>query len=650
MWLSVLEYIWIVPALPLLAFLVNGLFGRRLGKSTGLWASSLVGLAFVASLLVLLEMLARDPRGGPFQYTLYAWLPSGDFKVDVAFLIDPLTAVMLLVVTSVSMLVHLYSLAYMAGDPGFARYFTYLPLFVFSMLVLVLANNLLLLFVGWEAVGLSSYLLIGFWFHKKSASDAAKKAFIVNRIGDFGFALGIMLLFVNFSGPSSDLRYTDLFQAVEAQPMAVGNLTVVALLLFMGAMGKSAQFPLHVWLPDAMEGPTPVSALIHAATMVAAGVYMVARLNPLFALAPEALAVMALIGSVTAVLGAAIALVNNDIKRVIAYSTVSQLGYMFVGLGVGSPAAAVFHLATQAFFKALLFLGAGSVIHGLGGEQDIRRMGRLKTRMPITFWTFLVGAAANAGVAPLSGFWSKDEIIGSALLGGHWVVGALLVSTSFLTALYVFRLVFLVFFGKSNVPQGAHPHEPGPLITWPLVVLAVPAALAGFVGVPPEQGLFHRFLEPVFQPAAESASGIVVGTGDIAQGFTQSTLLMLISTLVTAGGIFAAFLFYYRPNPLAATLARRVPGLHSALLNGWYFDELYHRTVVHWTEALAYGFWRFDRRVIDGLVNGVAGLVGASGGRLRRAQTGAVQSYALAIGLGVIGLVGYLLVTLVLFK
>lgn len=645
--LSILEYIWIIPALPLLAFVVNGLFGRKLGKSAGLWASALVGLSFAGSLLVLLEMLSRGPQSGPFEYTLYTWIPSGDLRVDVAFLVDQLTAVMLLVVTSVSTLVHVYSLAYMADDPGLARFFTYLPLFVFSMLVLVLANNFLLLYVGWEAVGLSSYLLIGFWFHKKSASDAAKKAFIVNRIGDFGFGLGILLLFVNFSNLANDLRYTDIFTAVEEQPMALGNLTIVSLLLFMGAMGKSAQFPLHVWLPDAMEGPTPVSALIHAATMVTAGVYMVARLNPIFSLTPDALTVVAIIGTTTAIMGAALALVNNDIKRVVAYSTVSQLGYMFAGVGVGAWAAAIFHLMTQAFFKALLFLGAGSVIHGMQGEQDIRKMGRLKNKMPLTFWTFLIGAAANAGVIPLSGFWSKDEIIGNALLRGHWVVGALLVATSFLTALYIFRLVFVVFFGKDNVPRDVHPHESPRLMAWPLVILAVPAALIGFVGVPPDQGLFHRFLGPVFEPAAERAASVV----EITPGFTQSTLLtMLISTLVAAGGIYLAFLFYYQPSPLPGILARSVPGLYNALLNRWYFDELYQKLFVDGGKALAYSFRSFDRNVIDGIVNGVASLVSASGGRLRRMQTGLVQSYAFAIGLGVIGLVGYLLITLLLAR
>jgi NADH-quinone oxidoreductase subunit L len=637
---SILEYIWIIPALPLLAFIINGLFGRILGRTTGIIAVVLVGLTFVLSLLVLIEVMNRDPHAGAFQYTLYTWIPSGDFRVDVAFLVDQLTVIMLLVVTSVGSLVHIYSLGYMEDDADYPRFFVYLPLFVFSMLMLVLANNFLLLYLGWEAVGLCSYLLIGFWFYKKSASDAAKKAFIVNRIGDFGFGLGIMLLFVNFSTLQSDLRYTDIFQVAAHQPMILGNMTIVCLLLFMGAMGKSAQFPLHVWLPDAMEGPTPVSALIHAATMVTAGVYMVARLNPLFSLAPDALAVVAIIGTTTAVLGATIAMVNTDIKRVVAYSTVSQLGYMFAGLGVSAWASAIFHLMTHAFFKGLLFLGAGSVIHGMHGEQDIRKMGQLRNKMPITYLTFLVGSLANAGVIPFAGFWSKDEIIGNSFLRGHWVVGALLMGSAFLTAFYMFRVVFVVFHGKNNVPADVHPHESKPVMTIPLVLLAVAATLVGFVGVPPDQGIFHQFIEPVFAPAIER--GLAV-TG----GFTQETILiMVISTLTAISGIFVALLFYYRPNPLPGVIANRVRWLYEALLYKWYFDEFYNTVFVNGGKAIAYAFWRFDQRVVDGLVNGVAGLVSASSGRLRRVQTGFVQGYALAIGLGLLGLVTYLWVVL----
>lgn len=637
---DVRDYIWVLLALPLAAFIINGVFGRRLGKVTGPIACVLVGLAFVMAVAVFFQVQA-NPRD-TYQFTLYTWIPSGDFRVDIAFLIDPLTAIMLLVVLSVGTLVHIYSVGYMEEDADFARFFTYLPFFVFSMLILVLANNFLLLFVGWEAVGLSSYLLIGFWFYKKSANDAAKKAFIVNRIGDFGFALGIMMLFVNFSNLSSDLKYTDIFAAAANQPMILGNMTIISLLLFTGAMGKSAQFPLHVWLPDAMEGPTPVSALIHAATMVTAGIYLVARANPLFSLAPDALAVVAIIGTTTAVLGASIALVNNDIKRVVAYSTVSQLGYMMAGLGVGAWASAIFHLMTHAFFKGLLFLGSGSVIHGMHGEQDMRKMGQLRNKMPVTYITFLIASLANAGVIPFAGFWSKDEIIGNSFLRNHWVVGSMLMGAAFLTALYMFRLVFLVFFGKNNVPKDVHPHESGKAMAIPLVLLAIPAALIGFVGVPPDNGIFQRFIEPVFAPAIERAQGVAP-----AVGFTGPTMLiMLISTLTAIAGIFAAFMLYYKANPLPGVIARGVPWLYNALLNKWYFDELYNRTLVDGGKALAYSFWRFDQKVIDGVVNGVAGFVRGSGGKLRRVQTGFVQGYALAIGLGLLGLITYLWVIL----
>jgi NADH-quinone oxidoreductase subunit L len=635
----ILDYIWIVPALPLLAFIINGLFGRRLGKASGWIAVGLVGLSFLAAIGVLFDAITQaNAHAAPFEYVLYTWIPSGDFTVNVAFLVDPLTAIMLMVVLSVGLLVHIYSVGYMADDPDFARFFTYLPLFIFSMLMLVLANNLLLLFLGWEAVGLCSYLLIGFWYGKKSASDAAKKAFIVNRIGDFGFALGIMLLFVNFFQLVPDVRYTTIFEAAANEPMFLGNMTIVCLLLFTGAMGKSAQFPLHVWLPDAMEGPTPVSALIHAATMVTAGVYMVARLNPLFSLAPDALLTVAITGTVTAVLGATIALTQNDIKRVVAYSTVSQLGYMFASLGVGAWATAIFHLMTHAYFKGLLFLGSGSVIHGMQGEQDIRKMGRLRSKMPATFWTFLIASLANAGIIPLAGFWSKDEIIGNAFLRGNWLVGTLLMSASFLTAFYMFRLVFVVFFGKNNVPRDVHPHESPRIMTWPLILLAIPSALIGFVGVPPDAGIFHNFIHGVFTPAIER--GV-----EVEAGFTQATMLiMLISTFVAVAGIGLAFLLYYRPNPLPGVVARYLPWLYNALLHKWYFDEFYQRVFVDGGKALAFGFWWFDQHVIDGTVNGVAGFVAGLGGRIRRLQTGFVQGYALAIGLGVLGLVTYLFI------
>ncbi len=654
-----LNIVWVVLLLPLIASVINGLFGRRLGARAGWIATGLVFLAFLIAVGIFIDVLNR-PGGAPFEYSLYTWIPSGDFKVDIAFLVDPLTAVMLMVVLGVGSVVHLYSNGYMADDErvdsGVARFFSFLPFFIFSMLILVLSNNLLLLFVGWEAVGLSSYLLIGFWYNKKSASDAAKKAFIVNRIGDFGFELGIMLLFVNFSTLATDLRYTDIFAAAENmfqnnQPLLLGNMTIICLLLFMGAMGKSAQFPLHVWLPDAMEGPTPVSALIHAATMVTAGVYMVARLNPLFAMAPDALLVVAIIGTTTALLGATIALAQTDIKKVVAYSTVSQLGYMFAGLGVGAWVGAIFHLVTHAFFKGLLFLGSGSVIHGMHHagvhgtveSQDIRNMGQMRKRMPITFWTFLIASLANAGIIPLAGFWSKDEIIGGSILRGNWLVGALLLAAAFLTALYMFRLVFVVFYGKDNVPKEAakvldsEPVERTmPLIWIPLVILAIPAAIAGFIGFPPDMGWIHDFLRPVFAFATEHGKEIEAGFSQ------QTTMILVISTMVAIGGIFVAWLAYYRATEMPAALTRLLPGLYNALLRKWYFDEFYQRVIVDGSKAIAYGLWRFDQKVIDGAVNGVAGLMANWGGRLRRLQTGFVQGYALAIGVGLLVLVTYL--------
>ena len=439
------------------------------------------------------------------------------------------------------------------------------------------------------------------------------------------------------------------------QPLLLGNMTVICLLLFMGAMGKSAQFPLHVWLPDAMEGPTPVSALIHAATMVTAGVYMVARLNPLFALAPDALLVVAIIGTTTALLGATIALAQTDIKKVVAYSTISQLGYMFAGLGVGAWVAAIFHLVTHAFFKGLLFLGSGSIIHGMHhagihdpvASQDIRNMGQMRKRMPITFWTFLIASLANAGIIPFAGFWSKDEIIGGSILRGNWLVGALLLAAALLTALYMFRLVFLVFYGKDNVPKEAakildteRVERTMPLLWIPLVLLAIPATIAGFLGFPPDMGWIHDFLQPVFAFATEHGK-------EIEAGFTQpTTSILVISTMVAVVGIFAAWLTYYRQTDMPAALTKLMPWLHNALLRKWYFDEFYQKVFVDGGKALAYGLWRFDQRVIDGAVNGVASLMSRWGGRLRRLQTGFVQGYALAIGVGVLALVTYLFIIL----
>jgi NADH-quinone oxidoreductase subunit L len=533
---------------------------------------------------------------------------------------------MILVVSGVGFLIHVYAIGYMHEDADVARFFALLNLFTFSMLMLVLADNYLLLYVFWEAVGLCSYLLIGFWYEKPAAAEAGMKAFIVNRVGDFGFGLGVMLLWTTFGA----LSYTEVFAAAPVKLPAGGLLvTVITLLLFMGATGKSAQIPLYVWLPDAMEGPTPVSALIHAATMVTAGVYMVARSSPLFDLAPATLSVVAWIGALTAILAATIALVQTDIKRVIAYSTISQLGYMFLGLGVGAYAAAIFHLAMHAFFKALLFLGAGSVIHGLHGEQDLTRMGGLRRHMPVTAVTFLVAALANAGVVPLAGFWSKDEILHAAVTQGGPGPAFLGLAGAFLTGLYMLRAYYLAFEGT---PRGTrHAHESPAVMLWPLVLLGAASAVGGFVGVPAGHGLFHRFLAPVF------------GGGEAAHGGDGAVAVMLVSTAAALGGIaLATWLYWIRPE-LPSRLATRYAAVYRLLWNKYYVDEAYDRLFVRPICRAATWLWRrIDEPVIDGSVNGVGAVVQAGSLVLRRLQTGYVMSYVVSFLAGVVLVVGYL--------
>src|SRR5712692_9848909 len=496
--------VWLIPLFPLIGSLFNALFGRAVGHKAHWVSVPALFASFVTSCLVF----ARVWNGETWTGDLFTWVVAGTFKTAVTAQVDQLSAVMLLVVTGVGFLIHVYSAGYMHGDPGYARFFTYLNMFVFSMVMLVLAGNFLVLYVFWEAVGLCSYLLIGFWYEKKVAADAGKKAFIVNRVGDFGFGLGIMLIWVTFG----TLNYLEVFAKADAS-VSTNVYLAIALLLFMGACGKSAQLPLFTWLPDAMEGPTPVSALIHAATMVTAGVYMVARCHKLFEMAPLSLEIVAWVGGLTALFAASIGLVQTDIKRVLAYSTISQLGYMFVGVGVGAYAAGIFHLVTQAFFKALLFLGAGSVIHGLHGEQDMRRMGGIAPRMLVTTVTFLVGAVGLAGIPPFAGFFSKDEILAAAF-HGHRAVWALLLAGAFMTAFYTFRLIFLAFFGGPRMSKEVahHVHESPRVMTWPLLVLAALTIVAGWaVGVPSEHGTrFARFLGPVL-PAHEGEHGGLAG-------------------------------------------------------------------------------------------------------------------------------------------
>jgi NADH-quinone oxidoreductase subunit L len=619
--------VWLIPLFPLLGTLINALFGRFIGHKAHWIAVPALLASFVTSCLVF----GRVWQGETWTGDLFPWVVAGPFKAAVTAQVDQLTAVMLLVVTGVGFLIHVYSAGYMHDDQGYARFFTYLNLFVFSMVMLVLAGNFLILYVFWEAVGLCSYLLIGFWYERKSASDAGKKAFIVNRVGDFGFGLGIMLIWVTFG----TLNYGEVFGKADAS-VSTNVYLAIALLLFMGACGKSAQLPLFTWLPDAMEGPTPVSALIHAATMVTAGVYMVARCHKLFEMAPLSLEIVAWVGGLTALFAASIGLAQTDIKRVLAYSTISQLGYMFVGVGVGAYAAGIFHLVTHAFFKALLFLGAGSVIHGLSGEQDLRKMGGLAPRMMTTTVTFLVGAFGLAGVPPLAGFFSKDEILGAVFHGHHYLLWALLVVGAFMTAFYTFRLVFLAFFGGPRMPKEVahHIHESPAVMTLPLVVLAILTVVAGLaVGIPSSQGTaFAHFLAPVLPlEEAEHSAGVAFS-------------LLVLSALVAIAGVALAWMVYGRTPVRAASIGVARNPVHRLLIEKYYVDEIYDALFVKPIYHLSLWLARvFDPGLIDGIVNGVATLVTGWARGLRRVQTGFVMNYALGILLGAVAVVAYLL-------
>ncbi|MGH7262627.1 MAG: NADH-quinone oxidoreductase subunit L [Candidatus Rokuibacteriota bacterium] len=619
--------VWLIPFFPLLGTLLNALFGRWIGRRAHWIAVPALGCSFLLSCAVFLRVW----HGETFTGDLFPWIQAGAFTTSLTALVDPLSAVMLLVVTGVGFLIHLYSVGYMHGDPGYARYFAYLNLFVFSMVMLVLAGNFLVLYVFWEAVGLCSYLLIGFWYTRKSAADAGKKAFIVNRVGDAGFALGVMYLWVTLG----TLDYGAVFSRVEA--LSPATATVIALLLFLGACGKSAQLPLHVWLPDAMEGPTPVSALIHAATMVTAGVYMVARSHVLFERSGVALEVVAWVGGITAVFAATIGLAQTDIKRVLAYSTISQLGYMFAGVGIGAYAAGMFHLVTHAFFKALLFLGAGSAIHALRGEQDLRKMGGLAPRMIPTTVTFLVGAAGLAGLPPFAGFFSKDEILASAYHRDQfWLWGLLLVG-AFLTAVYIFRVVFLVFFGGSRMSKeiAQHVHESPLVMTVPLGALALLTVVAGVVGIPSAQGTaFARFLSPVL-PLAGEAGG---------HGALSAYALLILSVIVAIAGVLLAWLIYVSRLVDAEAIGRPRTWLHALVLNKYYVDELYGVLFVRPLLRIA-GFCAraFDLGIVDGIVNGVGRLVMGWAQSMRKLQTGYAMNYALVMLLGAVAFVGFFL-------
>jgi NADH-quinone oxidoreductase subunit L len=681
-----LDHIGWIPLFPLASAALMLLFGRRLPKAVvSLACVGSVFLSFVYSAGAVMQLAARPAEERVFQKIFFVWIPaisyhaeSGvlhKFLADCGMLLDPLSSVMILVVTGVGFLIHVYSIGYMGHEGGYYRFFGYLNLFMFSMLVLVLGNNLLMMFVGWEGVGLCSYLLIGFYFLKKSAADAGKKAFVVNRVGDAGFLLGIFLasaVLGTIRFTSAGLRFANQFpgmnEALRSGAFYAGMpvLTAMAILFFIGATGKSAQIPLYVWLPDAMEGPTPVSALIHAATMVTAGVYMVTRMNALYQLAPTAMLVVAVVGGATAFYAATMGITQNDIKRVLAYSTVSQLGYMFLALGVGAFTAGIFHLMTHAFFKALLFLGSGSVIHALSGEQDMRKMGALWGRIPVTAKTMMAATLAIAGIFPFAGFFSKDEILWRTFTGGGGGVDKVLylvgLVTAGMTAFYMFRLVFMTFFGKSRVDHEVehHIHESPSSMTVPLVILAFLSVVGGFVGVP-HASLFERWLEPVVAPVkggvehAESA------------GMSMELSLMLLSLAVAGAGIWLAWVVYLKREGLADELAGKWKGLYELVYHKYYMDEIYDALFVNRTEDLATSLGVFDRSVVDGLgVDGSAwlarftsrvsmwwdkwivdGLVNFTGNTVRLLsypvrllQTGLVQSYALFIVLGVLALLG----------
>ena len=605
-----IELAWLIPVFPVIGVLINGFFGKNVGEKAGPIASVMAGLSFLVVLGIAAEMIFG--AGGSHTVPLWTWVEAGSLSVSMSFLIDPLSTIMLLVVSGVGFLVHVYAVGYMHGDPGYPRFFTYLNLFMLSMFLLVLGDNYLVMFVGWEGVGLCSYLLIGFWYEKQSASDAGKKAFIVNRLGDAGFLLGMFLIWTL----TGSLTYTEVFKA--APEMSAAAASAVGLLLFVGAIGKSAQIPLYVWLPDAMEGPTPVSALIHAVTMVAAGVYMVARTSPIYVMGPDAMSVIAVVGALTGLFAASIGLVQNDIKRVLAYSTVSQLGFMFMALGVGAFTAGIFHLMTHAFFKGLLFLGSGSVIHALhhapeDQQQDMRYMGGLKDKMPVTYWTFLIGAIAIAGVPPLAGFWSKDEILANAFFTGHYTVWIMGTVAAFMTAFYMFRLIFMTFHGEMRVDHHAreHIHESPSTMTVPLVILAVLSVIGGVIpGFPPEAGWIHRFLAPSLakMPAGGHATDQGVHLMNAAAGGGHSgpavVFLIILAIAVAVGGIALAWYMYVKDTEAPRRLYRSMPGIYYLLLGKYYIDEIYQTCIVEPTYKLMRGLWTFDAKVVDGAVNG----------------------------------------------
>jgi NADH-quinone oxidoreductase subunit L len=639
------DYLYLVPFLPLAGFIINGLFRTRLSKGfvQGM-AVAAPGLSFAISVALLFELLGLDPAHRSVEQVLFTWIPVGNLQLDIAFLLDPLSSVMITVVSGVGFLIHIYSIGYMSHDPGVKRFFIYMNLFMFSMLTLVLANNLILLFIGWEGVGLCSYLLISFWFSKKSATDAGNKAFIVNRIGDFGFLLGGFILFWT----AGTLHFHELAaRAPQVFTVGGGAITAATLLLFLGATGKSAQIPLYIWLPDAMEGPTPVSALIHAATMVTAGVYMLARLNFLFILAPTSMLVVAIVGCGTAFVAATIGLAQNDIKRVLAYSTISQLGYMIMACGVAAFAAGIFHLMTHAFFKALLFLGSGSIIHAIS-EQDMRRMGGLKKHMPVTYGTFLMATLAISGIPLFSGFFSKDEILWKSFSSSHgsvifWVVGLI---TAMLTAFYMFRLLYLTFFGQPRYDAHAaeHVHESPRVMTVPLIILAILSVIGGWIGLPHSLGggaWFEKFLEPVMIHAGGGEEAAAVHQA----GVSIEYVLMAVTVVLVLLFIYIAHYLYVKNTAKAGSLRQSLSGLHKMIYNKYWVDEFYWAVVVRPVVDGAIFLWKIaDVLIIDGIANGLARLVGDMSETFRRMQDGYLRAYLAIFLIGAVVVIGFLVV------
>ena len=623
-----IKLVALIPIFPLLGFLINGFFGKKISKNlSGVIASAAVFISFAISVLIFIDVEEHKEVTSHI-VPLFSWINSDTLKIPFEFLVDPLSSWFLLIITGIGFLIHVYSMGYMHDDEGFSRFFTYLNLFIFFMLLLVLGNNYLIMFVGWEGVGLCSYLLIGFWFKNTAYNNAAKKAFIMNRVGDLGFLMGIILIFVTFGS----ISYDQVFSIASSGNHA--TVTIIALLLFIGAMGKSAQLPLYTWLPDAMAGPTPVSALIHAATMVTAGIYMIVRSNVFYSMSDEASHIVAIVGVATALFAATIGLFQNDIKKVLAYSTVSQLGLMFLGLGVGAYSSSVFHVTTHAFFKALLFLGAGSVIHAMGGEQDMRKMGGLWKHLPITGKVMAIGTLAISGFPLLSGFFSKDEILAHTYEHSPtlWFFGQV---TSILTAFYMFRLLFLTFFGKfrGTHEQEHHLHESPASMTFPLIVLAILSIAGGVLGLPEFWGMtnwFHHHLD-----------AIIVHKNPSVLNHEKEWILMILATASALATIFFAYMVYMKNQVLPEANDSKLTGIKKLIYNKYYIDEVYEAVIRKPLDALSEVFKYIDAKVLDAIVNGVGDVVNGGSEVVRKLQTGHIGFYIFGMVLGIIAILFY---------